>query len=117
MHILEYIHVYISHTPRPPLLYLAVHTKIQFLNLSPNPVERRRRDRINELIKVLAQVVPGCQKKDATTGNVVGVSKTLCHPQSAESAVLLKLLMSTRYAVIIMYKLSQQSVAGNFHIL
>ena len=39
-------------------------------------VERRRRDRINELIKVLAQVVPACQKKDATTGSVVGVSYT-----------------------------------------
>ena len=36
-------------------------------------VERRRRDRINELIKMLAQIVPGCQKKDATTGNIVGV--------------------------------------------
>lgn len=38
-----------------------------------SPVERRRRDRINELIKMLAQIVPGCQKKDATTGNIVGV--------------------------------------------
>ena len=38
-----------------------------------HPVERRRRDRINELIKTLAQIVPGCQKKDATTGNIVGV--------------------------------------------
>ena len=37
-------------------------------------VERRRRDRINELIKVLAEIVPGCQKKDAANGNVVGVS-------------------------------------------
>ena len=36
-------------------------------------VERRRRDRINELIKMLAMIVPGCQKKDATTGNIVGV--------------------------------------------
>ncbi|XP_064407410.1 uncharacterized protein LOC135352144 [Halichondria panicea] len=35
-------------------------------------VERRRRDRINELIKVLAQIVPACQKKDATTGSIVG---------------------------------------------
>ncbi|XP_064407404.1 uncharacterized protein LOC135352141 isoform X2 [Halichondria panicea] len=25
-----------------------------------------RRDRINELIKILAQIVPACQKKDAT---------------------------------------------------
>jgi hypothetical protein len=40
------------------------------------PVERRRRDRINELIKMLAMIVPGCQKKDATTGNIVGVSGT-----------------------------------------
>lgn len=39
-------------------------------------VERRRRDRINELIKMLAMIVPGCQKKDATTGTVVGVSQT-----------------------------------------
>ena len=37
-------------------------------------VERRRRDRINELIKMLAMIVPGCQKKDATTGTIVGVS-------------------------------------------
>ena len=37
-------------------------------------VERRRRDRINELIKMLAEIVPGCQKKDATNGNIVGVS-------------------------------------------
>lgn len=37
-------------------------------------VERRRRDRINDMIKTLAQIVPGCQKKDAATGNVVGVS-------------------------------------------
>ena len=37
-------------------------------------VERRRRDRINDMIKTLAQIVPGCQKKDSTTGNVVGVS-------------------------------------------
>lgn len=40
-------------------------------------VERRRRDRINELIKVLAEIVPGCQKKDAANGNVVGVSLIL----------------------------------------
>ena len=40
----------------------------------PHAVERRRRDRINDMIKTLAQVVPGCQKKDATTGNIVGVS-------------------------------------------
>ena len=26
------------------------------------------------MIKTLAQIVPGCQKKDSTTGNVVGVS-------------------------------------------
>lgn len=38
-------------------------------------VERRRRDRINELIKMLAMIVPGCQKKDATTGTIVGVSE------------------------------------------
>ncbi|XP_064407417.1 upstream stimulatory factor 1-like [Halichondria panicea] len=37
-----------------------------------NEVERRRRDRINELIKVLAQIAPACQKKDATTGSIVG---------------------------------------------
>ena len=37
-------------------------------------VERRRRDRINDMIKTLAQIVPGCQKKDSATGNVVGVS-------------------------------------------
>ncbi|XP_064407524.1 uncharacterized protein LOC135352266 [Halichondria panicea] len=37
-----------------------------------NEVERRRRDRIIELIKVLAQIVPACQKKDATTGSIVG---------------------------------------------
>ncbi|XP_064407407.1 upstream stimulatory factor 2-like [Halichondria panicea] len=37
-----------------------------------NEVERRRRDRINELIKVLAQIVPACQKKDATAGSIVG---------------------------------------------
>ena len=30
------------------------------------------------MIKVLAMVVPGCQKKDATTGNVVGVSQVVC---------------------------------------
>ena len=36
-------------------------------------VERRRRDRINELIKMLAEIVPGCQKKDASNGNIVGV--------------------------------------------
>ncbi|XP_011404335.1 PREDICTED: uncharacterized protein LOC105312975 [Amphimedon queenslandica] len=37
-----------------------------------NEVERRRRDRINELIKILAEVVPGCQKKDSSNGNIVG---------------------------------------------
>ncbi|XP_064407421.1 upstream stimulatory factor 1-like [Halichondria panicea] len=38
-----------------------------------NEVERCwRRDRINELIKILAQIVPACQKKDATTGSIVG---------------------------------------------
>lgn len=37
-----------------------------------NEVERRRRDRINELIKMLAEIVPGCQKKDAANGNIVG---------------------------------------------
>ena len=26
------------------------------------------------MIKTLAQIVPGCQKKDSATGNVVGVS-------------------------------------------
>ncbi|XP_064407525.1 uncharacterized protein LOC135352267 isoform X1 [Halichondria panicea] len=32
-----------------------------------NEVDRCwRRDRINELIKILAQIVPACQKKDAT---------------------------------------------------
>ncbi|XP_064400589.1 upstream stimulatory factor 2-like [Halichondria panicea] len=36
-----------------------------------NEVERRRRDRINEFIKVLAQIVPACQKIDATTGSIV----------------------------------------------
>ena len=40
-------------------------------------VERRRRDRINDMIKTLAQIVPGCQKKDSATGNIVGVSLTL----------------------------------------
>ncbi|XP_064407612.1 upstream stimulatory factor-like [Halichondria panicea] len=44
-----------------------------------NEVERWRRDRINELIKVLAQIVPACQKKDATTGSIVLVTrKTKC---------------------------------------
>jgi hypothetical protein len=37
-----------------------------------NEVERRRRDRINELIKTLAEIVPGCQKKDAASGSIVG---------------------------------------------
>ncbi|XP_064407387.1 upstream stimulatory factor 1-like isoform X1 [Halichondria panicea] len=37
-----------------------------------NEVERERRGRINELIKVLAQIVLACQKKDATTGSIVG---------------------------------------------
>ena len=46
--------------------------------LSLSAVERRRRDRINELIKTLAQIVPGCQKKDATTGNIVGVGVWVC---------------------------------------
>lgn len=41
-------------------------------------VERRRRDRINDMIKTLAQIVPGCQKKDSTTGSVVGVSILSC---------------------------------------
>lgn len=41
-------------------------------------VERRRRDRINDMIKTLAQIVPGCQKKDSATGNVVGVSILAC---------------------------------------
>lgn len=41
-------------------------------------VERRRRDRINDMIKTLAQIVPGCQKKDSTTGSVVGVSIYKC---------------------------------------
>jgi hypothetical protein len=40
-------------------------------------VERRRRDRINELIKTLAEIVPGCQKKDAASGSIVGVSGLL----------------------------------------
>ena len=40
----------------------------------PIVVERRRRDRINELIKTLAQLVPGCQKKDTSTGTIIGVS-------------------------------------------
>ena len=42
-------------------------------------VERRRRDRINELIKMLAMIVPGCQKKDATTGSIVVVSARVNH--------------------------------------
>ena len=50
-----------------------LHAMILRVSLSLSAVERRRRDRINELIKTLAQIVPGCQKKDATTGNIVGV--------------------------------------------
>ena len=50
-----------------------LHAMILHVSLFLHPVERRRRDRINELIKTLAQIVPGCQKKDATTGNIVGV--------------------------------------------
>ncbi len=50
------------------------HDDYQLLLFFPRPVERRRRDRINELIKVLAQIVPACQKKDATAGSIVGVS-------------------------------------------
>ncbi|XP_064407409.1 uncharacterized protein LOC135352143 isoform X2 [Halichondria panicea] len=38
-----------------------------------NEVERW--DRINELIKVLAQIVPACQKKDATTASIVLVTR------------------------------------------
>lgn len=30
------------------------------------------------MIKTLAQIVPGCQKKDSATGNVVGVSILAC---------------------------------------
>ena len=48
-------------------------TVLFYMSLFLPLVERRRRDRINELIKMLAQIVPGCQKKDATTGNIVGV--------------------------------------------
>lgn len=50
-----------------------LHAMTVHVSLFLHPVERRRRDRINELIKTLAQIVPGCQKKDATTGNIVGV--------------------------------------------
>ena len=44
----------------------------QIRKATHNEVERRRRDRINELIKTLAQLVPGCQKKDASTGSIIG---------------------------------------------
>ena len=54
------------------------HDNYQLLLFFPRPVERRRRDRINELIKVLAQIVPAFQKKDATTGSIVGVSVCVC---------------------------------------
>ena len=56
------------------------HDNYQLLLFFPRPVERCwRRDRIIELIKVLAQIVPACQKKDATTGSIVLVTrKTKC---------------------------------------
>ena len=57
--------------------YHGVVYALWFISLSLcRAVERRRRDRINDMIKTLAQVVPGCQKKDSATGNVVGVSQT-----------------------------------------
>lgn len=53
-------------------------TSVQWYRCLCCVVERRRRDRINDMIKTLAQIVPGCQKKDSTTGNVVGVSILAC---------------------------------------
>lgn len=52
-------------------------------------VERRRRDRINELIKTLAQLVPGCQKKDASTGTIIGVSQPTCLTRACPYMVVL----------------------------
>lgn len=59
-------------------------------------VERRRRDRINDMIKTLAQIVPGCQKKDSTTGNIVGVS---VYPPTYESDIIIALSLSLSHTL------------------
>ena len=94
-HVYTYLNTYVCTLAVPHTHQYRIWPHTLKLNLLLNLVERRRRDRINELIKVLAQVVPGCQKKDATTGNVVGVSVTLCQSTKCnESAVLLKCWIS-----------------------